>query len=226
MAERLTRSGTALGQLAARAAALVVEGRRALLGIAGCPGAGKTSLARALVAALNGPAGGRPGWAVHVPLDGFHLADSELDRLGLRNRKGAPDTFDAGGYVALLHRLRDDAEDVTYAPAFERDLEQALAGAIPVDRTARLVVTEGNYLLLDDGPWKHVRGLLDEAWFCQSDDEIRTARLVDRHRGFGKAEADAARWVAEVDEPNAVLVRPTRALADLVVETTPPAPPA
>jgi pantothenate kinase len=152
----------------------------------------------------------------HVPMDGFHLADQALDRLGLRQRKGAPETFDAAGYAALLHRVRTETTTV-YAPAFERDLEQPLAGAIAVPPEARLVVTEGNYLLLD-GPWAELRGLLSEVWFVQVDEQTRVRRLVARHEQFGKSHDAAVDWVRTVDQPNADLVAPTAALADLVVE--------
>jgi len=121
-----------LAQLVDRARTLVADGRRAVLGITGPPAAGKTTLAEELVRAL----GGEP--VAHVPMDGFHLADVELDRLGRRDRKGAPDTFDAAGYAALLRRLHEDRDDVIYAPAFERDLEQPVAGSIPVPRGRRL----------------------------------------------------------------------------------------
>jgi pantothenate kinase len=191
-----------------------------LLGVTGSPGAGKTTLVQALAAALRDapPAGLTPGaWVAHVPMDGFHLADSELHRLGRHRRKGAPDTFDAHGYLALLHRLRADEPSTVYAPAFERDLEQPLAGAIPVAPAARLVLTEGNYLLLDADPWPAVAGALDEVWFCAPDDEIRLARLVARHVAFGKEPASAADWVRDVDESNARLVDASRARADLVV---------
>ena len=149
-------------------------------------------------------------------MDGFHLADQALDRLGLRHRKGAPETFDAAGYAALLRRVRTETATV-YAPAFERDLEQPLAGAIAVPPEARLVVTEGNYLLLD-GPWAEVRGLLSEVWFVQVDEQTRVRRLVARHEQFGKSHDGAVDWVRTVDQPNADLVAPTAALADLVVE--------
>jgi pantothenate kinase len=197
-----------------RARSLVRDGHRALLGIAGSPGAGKTTLAEHLVAALND--GGEP-WVAHVPMDGFHLADAELDRLGLRDRKGAPETFDAAGYAALLRRLRDDEPDTVYAPGFERDLEQPLAGAIPVPPAARLVVTEGNYLLLDTGAWARVRLHLDEVWFCDLDAEERLRRLVARHEEFGKGHEEAVAWVHRSDEANAELVATTRERADLVV---------
>ncbi|MFI2433477.1 nucleoside/nucleotide kinase family protein [Streptomyces sp. NPDC018693] len=201
--------------LVLRARSLVRDGRRALLGIAGGPGAGKTTLAERLVDALNGT--GRP-WVAHVPMDGFHLADIELDRLGLRHRKGAPDTFDAAGYAALLRRLRaDDPEDVVYAPGFERVLEQPLAGAVPVPPAARLVVTEGNYLLLDTGAWARVRPELDEVWFCETDEEERVRRLITRHEHFGKPYEEAVAWVMRSDQPNAELVATTRERADLVV---------
>ncbi|MET7684836.1 nucleoside/nucleotide kinase family protein [Streptomyces sp. NPDC005423] len=197
-----------------RAAALTRPGRRAVLGVAGGPGAGKTTLAEHLVRALN--AGGERR-AAHVPMDGFHLADVELDRLGRRDRKGAPDTFDAGGYAALLGRLREESGEVVYAPCFERHLEQPLAGAIPVEPAARLVVTEGNYLLLGAGSWARVRGFLDEVWFCEIDEAERVRRLVARHEEFGKSHASAVAWVAETDQRNADLVAATRDLADLVV---------
>jgi pantothenate kinase len=204
----------AFDDLLERAASLVRPGHRALLGIAGSPGAGKTTLAEQLVRRLNGDG---PGWVAHVPMDGFHLADAELERLGRRDRKGAPDTFDAAGYAALLRRLREDAEDLVYAPGFERTLEQPLAGAVPVPRTARLVITEGHYLLLRDGSWARVRSQLDEVWFCELDEAERVRRLVSRHEEFGKDHDTALAWVLGTDQRNADLVAATRDRADLVV---------
>ncbi|MEV0638258.1 nucleoside/nucleotide kinase family protein [Streptomyces sp. NPDC050619] len=202
--------------LLTRARALTRPGRRALLGITGSPGAGKTTLAEHLAQALN--SGGDP-WVAHVPMDGFHLADIELDRLGRRGRKGAPDTFDAAGYAALLRRLRSPESDgeVVYAPGFERVLEQPIAGAIPVPPTARLVVTEGNYLLLGTGAWVRVRAQLDEVWFCEPDEEERVRRLVARHEEFGKGHEEAVAWALGSDQRNAELVAATRERADLVV---------
>ncbi|SFN51373.1 Panthothenate kinase [Streptomyces sp. cf124] len=197
-----------------RAAALARPDRRVLLGVTGGPGAGKTTLAERLTRELNG--GGEP-WVAHVPMDGFHLADVELDRLGRRDRKGAPDTFDAAGYAALLERLRGDEDDVVYAPGFERTLEQAIAGAIPVPPSARLVVTEGNYLLVPGEPWSRVRSHLDEVWFCELDEAERVRRLVARHEEFGKGHDEAVAWVLRTDERNAELVATTRPYADLVV---------
>ncbi|MET9395507.1 nucleoside/nucleotide kinase family protein [Streptomyces sp. NPDC006624] len=198
-----------------RARALPRPGRRALLGIAGSPGAGKSTLAEHLVRELNGT---DEPWVAHVPMDGFHLADAELERLGLRDRKGAPETFDAAGYAALLGRLRDDPRgDTVYAPGFERVLEQPLAGAIPVPPPARLIVTEGNYLLLDTGAWARVRPLLDEVWFCELPEHERLRRLVTRHEEFGKAHDEAVAWVERTDQRNAELIAPTRDRADLVV---------
>ncbi|MEV7200707.1 nucleoside/nucleotide kinase family protein [Streptomyces griseoluteus] len=200
-----------------RARGLAKDGQRAILGIAGGPGAGKTTLAGHLVRALNGDG---PPWVAHVPMDGFHLADTELDRLGRRDRKGAPDTFDAAGYAALLRRLREtaaDADEVVYAPAFERDLEQPVAGSIPVPPSARLVVTEGNYLLLREGSWAGVRPLLDEVWYCEVDEPERVRRLVARHVEFGKEHSAAVAWVLGTDQRNADLIATTRDRADLVI---------
>jgi pantothenate kinase len=185
-----------------------------LLGIAGSPGAGKSTLAAALVDALG------PEVAVLVPLDGFHLDDRVLDVLGRRGRKGAPDTFDAAGYVSLLRRIRDRHDDVVYAPVFLREREQAVAGALPVRAEVPLVVTEGNYLLAD-GPFAAVRPLLDEVWFLDVDPALRRQRLVSRHVAHGRAAEQAERWVASSDDANALLIEATRDRADLVVRLEP-----
>lgn len=188
---------------------------RALLGICGAPAAGKSTLAADLVAAL-GPA------AVCVGMDGFHLAQAELARLGRTERKGAPDTFDAAGYVNLLRRLRSrPAGEVVYAPGFRRDLEEPIAGALPVPPEIRLVVTEGNYLLLDDPPWRAVRDLLDEVWFLDPPPDARRQWLIDRHRAYGRTLDQARERTYGSDERNAVLIDATRAAADLVVPVTP-----
>lgn len=190
--------------------ALLADGRRKLLGLAGAPGSGKSTLAEALLAHL----GER---AVVVPMDGYHLANVELARLGRSERKGAEDTFDAAGYVALLARLREQpADEIVYAPAFRREIEEPIAGAIPVLPQTQLVITEGNYLLLERGHWARVRPLLDAAWYVDVDDELRRRRLVARHMHYGRSEAAAIDWVAHTDEPNAQLIATTRTRADLV----------
>jgi pantothenate kinase len=206
--------------LVGRARELVRDGRRAVLGITGAPAAGKTTLAEELVRALtpDPPDGLRAGaWVAHVPMDGFHLADVELDRLGLRDRKGAPDTFDALGYAALLRRLHEDSDEVIYAPGFERVIEQPIAGAIPVHRDARLIISEGNYLLLDDPRWAGVRPLCTEIWYVDLDSGERLRRLVERHVRFGKEPAAAVAWATGTDQRNADLVAATARRSDLVV---------
>jgi pantothenate kinase len=186
-----------------------VDGVR-LLGIAGAPGSGKSTFAAALAAAYD---------AVVVPMDGFHLADVELTRRGLLDRKGAPETFDAEGYAALLGRLRA-REELVMAPAFDRTIEQPVAGALPVPASVDLVVTEGNYLLLDEPRWRAVRAQLDAVWHVVTADSARLERLVARHVEFGKSPAAARAWVDRVDQPNAVLVEAASSRADLVLDLT------
>ena len=193
-----------------RAHALASRGHRVLLGIAGPPGGGKSTLARAVAGAL----GDR---ARLVGMDGFHLAQAELVRLGRADRKGALDTFDGAGYVALLRRLRAADEDVVYAPEFRREIEEPINAAIAVPRDVPLVVTEGNYLLVDDGPWAGVRELLDEAWYVVQDEDTRLRLLIARHIRFGKDPELARDWVLRSDERNAALVATTRARADALV---------
>lgn len=196
----------------ARARTLAADGRRVVLGVAGAPGAGKSTLAAAVADAV-GPA------AVDVPMDGFHLAQAELERLGRADRKGAPDTFDADGFVALLRRIRRQGpgDPVVYAPAFDRTLEEPVAGSIGVEANVPLVVVEGNYLLVPDGAWAGVRPLLDECWFVEVDDDLRLDRLTARHAAHGKEPAAARAWARGPDERNARLVAATRGRADAVV---------
>ena len=191
--------------------ALLADGQRRLLGLVGAPGSGKSTLAQALLDAL-------PGRGQVVPMDGFHLASVELQRLGRAGRKGAPDTFDSAGYVALLRRLREQRDDeIVYAPEFRREIEEPIAGAIAVLPQTRLVITEGNYLLLDEGPWAHVAPLLDEVWYVEVDDRLRRERLVRRHEQFGRSPEAALAWVAGTDEPNARRIEATRARAHRVI---------
>ncbi|MFG2296022.1 nucleoside/nucleotide kinase family protein [Streptomyces sp. NPDC048603] len=201
-------------ELVERAGVLAARGVRRILGIAGPPGAGKSTLAAALARALG------PARAVVVPMDGFHLAGAELDRLGRADRKGAPDTFDVSGYTSLLDRLRTPGTATVYAPAFDRTLEEPIAGSIPVGPGVPLVITEGNYLLHDAGEWARVRPLLDEAWYLAPDDGLRVRRLIDRHVRHGKEPGHARAWVTRSDEANARLIAPGRHRADLVVDGT------
>lgn len=200
-----------LSALARRALALTDGGRRALLGITGAPGAGKTTLVTDLLALLP------TGSVAHVPMDGFHLADVELDRLGRRDRKGAPDTFDVAGYVSVLRRIRDDTADVVYAPGFERTLDQPIAASIAVEPAARLVVTEGNYLLHHEGLWPAIAQVLDEVWYVDLPEAVRLGRLVARHAAYGKTVDEATEWAHGPDQANADLVAAARVRADLIV---------
>jgi pantothenate kinase len=200
-----------VAQLVERARGLAERGARRLLGITGAPGAGKSTIARAVVDALG------PELCALVPMDGFHLANVTLVAWDRRDRKGAWDTFDADGYVHLLRRLREQTEEYVHAPDFYREIEESIGSALPVHRDVPLVVTEGNYLLAQEGGWSKVAGILDETWYLDVDPALRRDRLVRRHEAHGKTHAEAEAWTDGSDEANAALIAATRARADLVV---------
>lgn len=195
--------------LVARARGLA-SGPRRLIGVTGAPGAGKSSVAARLVEELG------PDTSRLVGMDGFHFASAELIRQNSLERKGAPHTFDVGGYVALLRRLRSADEETVYVPEFNRDLEEAIGSALAVPKSVPLVVTEGNYLLVQDGLWAGVRPLLDECWFVDPGEEARLARLIARHERHGRSPDAARERSTGTDQLNAEVVLATRGLADLI----------
>jgi fructokinase len=204
----VTRS---LGDLVERARVLAQPGQRHLLGITGAPGAGKSRVAQAIVDELGADL------AVLVPMDGFHLSNQTLIRLGRRGRKGAWDTFDADGYVHLLRRLRNQEEEIVYAPDFDRDIDESIGSALPVHRDVPLVVTEGNYLLSDLAGWSGVAALLDECWYLQADDSTRLQRLTYRHQQHGMTHEQAEAWARTTDQDNAELIEKSFPRADVVI---------
>ncbi|MGW6280303.1 nucleoside/nucleotide kinase family protein [Kribbella sp. NPDC055071] len=196
--------------LADRVRRLAAGSRRTIVGIAGAPGAGKSTVAAALVDELGSD-------AVLVPMDGFHLSNAVLESLERRDRKGAPDTFDAAGYVALLRRLRTPEADVVYAPTFVREIEEPIGSSIAIPPETPIVVTEGNYLLLDTPPWDQVRELLDAAWYLRLDDAVRLERLIARHIAYDKTPAAAREWAEGTDQRNADAVAASAHNADLIL---------
>jgi len=204
--ERLTTAA-----LVDRAAALAQGPGRSLLGLTGPPGAGKSTLAATLADALAPR-------AVVVAMDGFHLSQRVLADLGRQDRKGAVDTFDDGGYAALVERLAARDEPVVYAPAFCREIEEPVAAGVAVPAEVPLVITEGNYLLARSGAWPRARSHLSEVWYVELPDDQRLERLVARHHDFGKTPEDARTWAHGSDQRNAAFVAATRSDADLVVE--------
>ena len=202
-----------LDQLVEWATALVVPGERRILGLTGAPGAGKSTVAEQLVTELG------PAAAVLVPMDGFHLANDILIDMGIRDRKGAHDTFDDGGYARLMASLRaqrvDDA--IIYAPRFRREIEDSISSSIPVPPTVPLVVTEGNYLLLESDAWPAARSCIDEVWFLSPDTGVRHTRLLRRHEAYGKTPEEAVLWALGSDERNAELIESTAGRADRIV---------
>jgi pantothenate kinase len=192
---------------------LATHGRRQLLGITGAPGAGKSTYAEELTARLR--ADGHQ--VALVPMDGYHLAQSVLEELGLADVKGAPHTFDGYGFVALLKRLKQTPDEPVWAPRFERSLEDSIAASIGVDPSVSLVVTEGNYLLFDEPPWSTVRTLLDQCWYVEVPEHLRHERLEARHLRYGRSPEQAHARTFGSDERNAHLIAATAHSADAVI---------
>jgi len=198
------------------AAVRALPDRPFVLGIAGPPGSGKSTLAGRLVESMSSTA---PDVAVAVaPMDGFHLSNHQLELQGLLDRKGIPETFDAAGYAALLARVRQADRGVVYAPAFDRRLEEPVAGSHAIPPGRGLVVAEGNYLGIDTGPWPDVRAAIDELWFLDVPLEECAERCLHRRLDHGFDHATAEQRVATVDRPNGLIVHHSRDRADRVLE--------
>lgn len=196
-----------------RAVALATSGHRAILGITGAPGAGKSTYAEELTANLVAL-----GHQVAlVPMDGYHLAQAALESLGLASVKGAPQTFDGYGFVALLKRLKESADETIWAPRFDRELEDSIAASIAIAPEVSLVVTEGNYLMFDEMPWATGRALLDECWYIELDEDVRHERLQARHMRYGRSAEEARERTYGSDEVNAHLIARTAPAADAIV---------
>jgi pantothenate kinase len=185
---------------------------RYVFGLAGQPGSGKSTVAARLAEALG---------AVVVPMDGFHLDNTELARRGLSGVKGAPETFDADGFVRLVEQLQH-ADGPVSAPSFDRLADCTIEGAITVDPDDRIVIVEGNYLLLERRPWGALRDLFDLTGYIEVDDRTRVDRLVARHVRHGRSLDEAREFVRISDEANAVVVAATRSRADVVIDPSRP----
>ena len=185
---------------------------RYVFGLAGPPGSGKSTVAARLADELG---------AVVVPMDGFHLDDTELDRLGLSGVKGAPDTFDAAGFVRLVEQL-NHADGPVSAPSFDRVADRTIDGTITVGPDDRIVIVEGNYLLLEGPPWGALRDLFDLTGYIDVDAYARVDRLVARHVRHGRSPDEAREFVRMSDEANAVIVAASRPRAHVVVEASRP----
>lgn len=198
-----------MDQICAAIAALPQNaGQRVLVAVAGPPGAGKSTLAEGLAARIDG--------AVVVPMDGFHLDNAILDARGLRARKGAPETFDVAGFAALLARLKTEAEVII--PRFDRGLDLAVAGAAIVGPADRILIVEGNYLLLDEAPWRDLAAFWDLTVQIAVPMPELEARLVARWRGFGLSDAAAKARALGNDIPNAQRVLGQSVPADICVK--------
>lgn len=198
-----------------RAHTATLSPTRSILAIAGPPGSGKTTLARWLSAALCRLA--ESPICVAVPMDGFHLANTTLDALGRHEHKGREDTFDGWGFLALMKRILAETEHTVYAPTFERDVDEPIAGSLAIEPTTRLIVVEGNYLLMDHEPWISAQRLYRETWYVETAPETRKKRLLARHTEHGRTQTAAREWIQRVDEKNAHGIAATRTRATLIV---------
>ncbi|MEI4483765.1 MULTISPECIES: nucleoside/nucleotide kinase family protein [unclassified Phyllobacterium] len=194
--------------------ARAADTKRLVVAIAGPPGAGKSTVSATLCAAINAR---DPDAAVVVPMDGFHLDNAILDARDMRKRKGSPPTFDCAGFEVMLRRLREGGEDIVI-PLFDRKLDLARAGADIVKADQRILLVEGNYLLLDQAPWNRLEPLFDMTVFLQVDRLELENRLVQRWLGFGYNVGSAQARALSNDMPNADLVLEHSRPADFILK--------
>lgn len=189
---------------------LVGTSERIIIGITGKPGAGKSTITDLLLREINCSSS-------LIPMDGYHLSNAILRELGLADRKGAPETFDARGFTSLLERVRNNVNQDIYFPIFHREFEESYSAEGVVKAGTRLIITEGNYLLLDSGSWSGIRSVLTESWYLSVNDDLRQQRLIARSMKYGKSEEQARAWALGSDEQNAEIVATTRHLATKVI---------
>jgi pantothenate kinase len=195
--------------------ALQPADERHLVGITGCPAAGKSTLALSLAREVNHIAGAEI--AAVVPMDGFHLPNDILESRGIRHLKGVPETFDPEAFGQLLRRLRRETRSTVLCPEYSRVLHAAVSGAISIRPNHRVLVVEGNYLLLDTGRWSDIRPLLNEVWYVEVDDGRMRERLLERHIAGGRTLEQAVAKMEETDIPNAEMVRARAHSADRII---------
>ncbi len=193
----------------------VRENERKILAIAGAPGSGKSTLVENLSATLNA---GFPGRCAILPMDGFHFDDEVLVPRGWRSRKGAPHTFDVGGLRSILQRLRRNDEVSVAVPRFDRSIEIARAGARIIDRSVRLILAEGNYLLLNDPPWTDLAPLFDKTILIEVPEETLQQRLRKRWIDHGLDEEGIRRKLEENDLPNGRLIYRNSRVPDFILK--------
>ncbi len=191
------------------------DNERYFLGITGCPAAGKSELANTLSDGINCRT--ECDLAVVVPMDGFHFSNDILKQRGLLQIKGAPETFDANGFAELINRLYNFPDQIIMCPAYDRKLHNPVKDSITIKPSNRLIIVEGNYLLLGRSPWNLICEKLDEVWYLDIPLDVIKERLVDRHVSGGTGKKEAERKVASVDIPNAELIKKTSLLADKIV---------
>ncbi len=188
--------------------------KRLMVAVVGAPASGKSTLAELTCTQLNRKTASS---AAVVPMDGYHFDNCVLDRLGLRARKGAPETFDAHGFGEMLARLRKAERDVAI-PVFDRSADLARACAEIVSKDTTIILVEGNYLLLNAEPWKHCEKLFDFTIFLEVPEEVLFERLIDRWTAYGLTLEDARQKALANDIPNARLVASHSLMADMIVE--------